>query len=314
MTFEMEADLPPPSQSELQMYGAFWGPPKRKEEPSHAEAEEQTQNKHPKLQIDAKSSAPAPKRSAKPGKGQGHNAQKDRSKPSSGHNPKMDQMFIMMVRLLLRHEDALALSRADQGYCLFLRTAETPETIVRPLFLTAQEWKRQRQDAPTDRRQPLRVILLSLVIQELCDRIQKIVNDPDLLEQAKANQMVVLQQDKPYWNYLGYDVRNNKETVDADTPPMEHDRVVRRLQDLRQSCTADMILRFHSHRPLEEKMDKDVVLMVLEVSTTSKDAHIMHSQLRDLCHNAVFKLIGGRLRRERIQRSPLAIKLAELLD
>ena len=74
-----------------------------------------------------------------------------------------------------------------------------------------------------------------------------------------------------------------------------------------------MILRFHGLRPLSMEMEGDQYLTVLEISQSSREAMQVLADLRDLTNNSIWKLIGARFRRDRIQRSPLATRIAEMI-
>ncbi|OLQ08498.1 LINE-1 retrotransposable element ORF2 protein [Symbiodinium microadriaticum] len=307
---EQDAEMAAPSMGELQMYADLWSkqnPPKRKEE------EAQEPNKQPRLQPEPKSLATSSQ--GKQGKGQGpQSGQRQRQKQTTNLSSKAEQLVNMLARLSLRHEDALSMMRSDRGYCLFLRTAQSPETITQSLYLSAQAWKEQRQEKPQERRHPLRVVLFSLVMQEFSMRLDNIIHTPELLAQAKQNEMVTEVQGKPCWTYLGYDGVTKREFVEQSQDPLDHERLLRRVRDLQASAAGNIILRFHSNRPLAERMEGDTLLMLLEMSTSSVDAMDLHLKIRDLCHSSAWKVIGGRLRRERMQRSPLANKIAEIMD
>ena len=131
-------------------------------------------------------------------------------------------------------------------------------------------------------------------------------------------QMIQMKEDgkgsaMPSWVYLDYNLSEKKEVMDQRIPPIDQDRLMRRLKAIQEHTHGEMIFRFHGLRPLAMEMEGDQYLMVLEISQSSREALQVLSDLRDLTNNSVWKLIGARFRRGRIQRSPLAARIAEMI-
>ena len=209
-------------------------------------------------------------------------------------------------------------SESGPGFCLFLRTADSEETITKQLFQTSQTWKEHKAQNPQARRSPLRVVLFTMILQVLMDRAKQVLEDAEARKKAVEAQMIQMQEDgkgsaMPSWVYLDYNPSEKKEVTDQNTPPLDQDRLMRRLKAIQEHTHGEMVLRFHGLRPLAMEMEGDQYLMVLEISQSSKEALQVLADLRDLTNNSIWKLIGARFRRDRIQRSPLATRIAEMI-
>ena len=68
-----------------------------------------------------------------------------------------------MGRLCLRHEDAIAVQRANQGYVWWLRTAG-PESIVPSLARVSAAWNRKKDEEGVQDH-PLRIVMLSTLLE-----------------------------------------------------------------------------------------------------------------------------------------------------
>ena len=77
--------------------------------------------------------------------------------------------------------------------------------------------------------------------------------------------------DQTSWNYLAW-------VKDTTIPPMTHDRLICRIEDL----------RFHGVRPLTEDLQGEIYTMVLEVGTNGEREQNVHAFLRDLCNLSVW--------------------------
>ena len=58
----------------------------------------------------------------------------------------------------------------------------------------------------------------------------------------------------------------------------------------------------------------EIYTMLLEVGTNGEREQNVHAFLRDLCNLSVWRLLAGRFRRDRLQRTPLANRLSESLQ
>ena len=279
----------PPSEKELQLYEGLWAKPRRKRDPSP-----EGEASHGGQESKASKTDQGGKHQGQGRKGKGYNG-KNKDVPQRGDH---SQLINMMARLAIRHEDSWSLQRADHGFCLFLRTADSEETITKQLFQTSQTWKEHKAQNPQARRSPLRVVLFTMILQVLMERAKQVLEDAEArkkaVEDGKGSAM-------PSWVYLDYNPSEKKEVMDQNTPPLDQDRLMRRLKATQEHTHGEMILRFHGLRPLAMEMEGDQYLMVLEISQSSKEALQVLADLRDLTNNSIWKLIGARFRRDRIQ-------------
>ena len=73
-----------------------------------------------------------------------------------------------------------------------------------------------------------------------------------------------------------------------------------------------VVARYHATRPLSEQYQAPTLTMLLEIGLRTSAAHTVWSGLNKLTQSAMWVAAGAFLRQERIQRSPLAQKLAAL--
>ncbi|CAE7568244.1 unnamed protein product [Symbiodinium necroappetens] len=223
----------------------------------------------------------------KQGKGQSK-GQKGGNAPSQTTSGSIHQDNVISAtgRLCLRHEDAIAVQRAQQGYVWWLRTTG-PESIVPPLARVSAAWNlKKEEEGPPEH--PLRIVLLSTLIHVMIERAQAAV-DPTRLEASAQAGLILNQRDEPFWPLM------------------------RKLNQIRDTINPENILRCHGYHPIAEYMQGDTFRLVLEVETVGEEAQNLHSWFRRMVNCTAWKLIGGRFRRERLGRSPLANRLAELL-
>ncbi|CAE7196993.1 unnamed protein product [Symbiodinium microadriaticum] len=249
----------------------------------------------------------------KPSKGQGK-SQKGNNDPSqtTSSSSHQDNVISAMGRLCLRHEDAIAVQRANQGYVWWLRTAG-PESIVPSLARVSAAWNRKK-DEEGIQDHPLRIVMLSTLLEVMIERAQAAV-EPSRLEASAQAGLILNQGDEPFWPFLRWNqARRIEEVVSSEEMrPLEHSRLMRKLNQIRDTINPENILRCHGYHSISENMTGDTWRLLLEIETVGEEAQNLHAWLRRMINCTAWKLIGGRFRRERLGRSPLANRLAELL-
>ncbi|CAE7341713.1 unnamed protein product, partial [Symbiodinium necroappetens] len=243
------------------------------------------------------------------GKGQKGNNDPSQTTSSSSHQ---DNVISAMGRLCLRHEDAIAVQRANQGYVWWLRTAG-PESIVPSLARVSAAWNRKK-DEEGIQEHPLRIVMLSTLLEVMIERAQAAV-EPTRLEASAQAGLILNQGDEPFWPFLRWNpARRVEEIVSSEEArPLEHSRLMRKLNQVRDTINPENILRCHGYHSISENMTGDTWRLLLEIETVGEEAQNLHAWLRRMINCTAWKLIGGRFRRERLGRSPLANRLAELL-
>ncbi|CAE7678843.1 unnamed protein product, partial [Symbiodinium sp. CCMP2592] len=245
------------------------------------------------------------------GKGKGKTPKNGNNGPSQTSSNQQANLVSAIGRLCLRHEDAIAIQQANQGYIFFLRTTG-PESIIQPLARVSQAWNQAKEtEIP---RHPLRIVLLSTLLEATIERVEAAVK-PDKRDATIQTGLVINQGGELYWPYIQWNQeQRTEEVISTDqVRPLEHARLLRRLNHLRDSITPENILRCHGHHKIAENLETEVYRLVLEVETVGEEAQNIHEWLRLLVNCTAWKLIGGRFRRGRLGRSPLAKRLGELL-
>ncbi|CAE7647723.1 unnamed protein product [Symbiodinium sp. CCMP2456] len=101
--------------------------------------------------------------------------------------------------------------------------------------------------------------------------------------------------------------------VDAIKTPIPHEEVKQSITRIFELITVEgMLMKFHGTRPMAETYKSDVLPFVLMISNRGGLADELHSCLLKLCDCACLRLIGGRMRPDRMKRQPLANTLSTL--
>ena len=74
-----------------------------------------------------------------------------------------------------------------------------------------------------------------MILQVLIDRAKLVMEEEDSRKKAIEAQMIQMKDDgkgnaMPSWVYLEYNPMEKKEVVDQNTPPIDQDRLLRRLK------------------------------------------------------------------------------------
>ena len=171
-----------------------------------------------------------------------------------------------------------------------------------PLYQASQLWKKQKELGKAT--SFLRVILWALLLEELGSRASLLLQNPQAMQSAIQGGLIEREGDQTSWKYLAWDAQAKQEIKDTTIPPMTHDRLIRRIKTLQEDAKGDIILRFHGVRPLTEDLQGEIYTMLLEVGTNGEREQNVHAFLRDLCNLSVWRLLAGRFRRDRLQRTP----------
>ncbi|CAE7859778.1 unnamed protein product, partial [Symbiodinium necroappetens] len=193
-----------------------------------------------------------------------------------------------------------------------VRTAG-PESIVPSLARVSAAWNRKKDEEGTQEH-PLRIVMLSTLLEVMIERAQAAV-EPTRLEASAQAGLILNQGDEPFWPSLRWNpARRVEEIVSSEEArPLEHSRLMRKLNQVRDTINPENILRCHGYHSISENMTGDTWRLLLEIETVGEEAQNLHAWLRRMINCTAWKLIGGRFRRERLGRSPLANRLAELL-
>ena len=261
----------------------------------------------------------ATKSHAGKGKGTWKSAKKKGGNPEEGSGDRrrnssqveMQQLLKGVAALCLRHEDSLSILRLDKGFVLFQKT-KSPESLLQTMFSISTQWKKSKETGQVT--SPLRVVLLKCFITELQARLEKAEQDePTKAAVIKAGWATQKDTDGLCWPYFQYDPQTKTETVDINKTPIPHARAIDVLKGILVLLSPDTLHKFHATRSLAEQYESEMISFLIHVALRGDLSEQLYRQLLQLEHNSVMFLMGARLRRERIQRSPLANRVAGLM-
>ena len=304
-----------PTATELQMFSHLLPGTAQKRTPSMPEASPGSEVAAPETKCPRTEGGKTkpPKGSRKgPDKGKGPIPREESSAGSQRQLALLQQTVNMLGRLVLRHEDAHAIQRTNSDYVLLLRSGQATESMPGPLYQASQLWKKQKELGKAT--SPLRVILWALLLEELGSRASLLLQNSQAMQSAIQGGLIEREGDQTSWNYLAWDAQAKREIKDTTIAPMTHDRLLRRIKTLQEDAKGDIILRFHGVRPLTEDLQGEIYTMLLEVGTNGEREQNVHTFLRDLCNLSVWRLLAGRFRRDRLQRTPLANRISECIQ
>ena len=113
------------------------------------------------------------------------------------------------------------------------------------------------------------------------------------------------------WTYTEWNAEQKK-ALPASRDNLPHEDAKRAVNRLLKSTAKDGVVhRFQSLKPLKPDLQAEVVVMLLTLTIHHQAAEI-YADLDTLANNCVGKLIGLRLRRERVSKSALAKELEKL--
>ena len=227
-------------------------------------------------------------------------------------NEDVQTLLQLLLRLTLRQEDELSLLRLDKAFCLFLEVKG--EVSVFPTLATvANEWKRLKQEDATKLQLPLRTVLFNSLLRELLARLRLVVQQETTLAKTREAQWTEEVNGALCWRYQVWDPQQSKNLPHPTKASVPHTEVLTLLEELKRlSLREGLLHRFHSTRPLVSEPLHQATFL-LQVSLRGQEANRAHELLSLLADCAFWRLLNGRLRTERVQRSPLAKKLEHFL-
>ncbi|CAE7856746.1 Pol, partial [Symbiodinium microadriaticum] len=219
--------------------------------------------------------------------------------------------FTQMCRLMLRHEEQLALLKQDRGLVVFVK--QDQHSILPALYKASTAWNEKKDKAVTlEAGLTLKTVLLSCVIKEILSRLQTVT----ATEAGKGKlQTAGWINADGHWVYQRWCQKTRRLVLDEARTPLSHDNAVRLLTTLRDSLTGDIIQKFSATQPLYklEEAGHQSATFFLEVSLRGKESDAVHSMLLQLVNNTMTHLVGISIKRENGQRSKLAQQIAEMV-
>ncbi|CAE7466301.1 unnamed protein product, partial [Symbiodinium sp. CCMP2456] len=242
--------------------------------------------------------------------------EKDDEEAEGAHLDKATQAVLQsLVQLSLRHEAELGRLRSDCGFMLFLDTPTTnPEAGILPgVKKVAQEWATQY--AAGNVKSPLRTLLMMAVIRELQSRLTAFLADENRCTKAMSIGWMAEghQAMDPVWTYWGWNPKEKRQEK-TDQHPLQTTAIQAQLAMLEANIAKEgVLLNFRCTKDLEQEFqpDLEVVPFMLTIGLRVQEAHAVHRAFQLLSGSAVCKLIGARVRPERLARQPVAKQLEE---
>ncbi|CAE7253330.1 Pol, partial [Symbiodinium necroappetens] len=218
--------------------------------------------------------------------------------------------FTQVCRLLLRHEEQLALIRQDRGLIVFVK--QDQHSILPALYKASAAWNEKKEKAANlEAGLSLKTVLLSCVIRELLSRLQTVTSTEDGKAKLLAAGWI---NSEGHWVYQRWCAKTKRLIRDENRTPLTHDNAVRLLTALRDSLNGDIIHKFAATQPLYklEEAGHQSATFFLEVSLRGKESDLVHAMLLQLVNSSLTHLIGISVKRENGQRCKLAQQIAEL--
>ena len=104
-------------------------------------------------------------------------------------------------------------------------------------------------------------------------------------------------------------------TPQPDRQAVAVTEMINKIQELQKLCLCQLaVLRFHSTQKLQGQLQGPTVPFLLQIGNRTPEATQLYLHLRSMTQSAVWQLVGGSLRPERMGRSALAIELAKRLQ
>ncbi|OLP93634.1 hypothetical protein AK812_SmicGene24424 [Symbiodinium microadriaticum] len=231
------------------------------------------------------------------GKGQqGWNRWDKDTSQSSQDPPQLDSATTHLLRTLtkmtLRMEEEIGRYRADTGFMLFVDTM-TEQNTLQLLKDAGQSWQEQFEAGTVTT--SLRIVLFGGLIKKLRDTLQEVLTDDAL--RGRLMTMGWLQA---------------RQQVKDERPPLAHDQVMHCIDVLMKTALLpEVLLRFRTAHKQGQETKAEVVPFKLAVSLRGQASMDCFTALSTLSYCGALKLLGLRLRPERMQKSAMAAELEE---
>ena len=222
----------------------------------------------------------------------------------------VEELVNLMAKIVLQHEDELNLHQLDKSFTLYL-TQAPPAGILVQLFQVSQQWHMERDRKPQEVHGSLRVVVFNLMMQELRQRTLNLKNSEAAVKTAQD--LGILKGEM--LPYEKWDKTKKEVVIDPARNPVGLDEVLATLEEIPRLVSSTTLHKFHATRKLKEEPEEDQrAVFLLEVGLREKEADRLHSLLRNLQDNAVWRLVGGQFRGPNLQRHGLSALLQKKLQ
>ena len=216
-----------------------------------------------------------------------------------------------MVKVVLRHEAEIQRLKTDVGYMVFI---DTSGLGILPLLRSmAEKWSEQFAQGTV--KTPLRHVLFLCMLETLKTKAEEIMQDEDRLQRCMNVEWIVAGSTalNPAWVYHSWDSAQ-KCQVRAETAPLAHSEALKLIDLLIQHSPREGVLKnFKTPRKMSPKdqYKAEVLPFMASIGLRGESSKICFDALRVLSGLAITKLIGVRIRPERVQESQLIKQLKE---
>eukprot|EP00439_Symbiodinium_sp_Y106_P036835 s1365_g4.t1 len=231
----------------------------------------------------------------------------------------IEGMMWMLGRLLLRHEDQMGIDKTENNFVMFFKK-ESALSLVPTFVKKAEHWhslKEQKQAKMDELALPLRTFLFHSMLEALLLRLKETTQSQDQLSTAMTLQVFLPKEDNQdlLIPFLKFDPETKALTPLSDRQATTVTEMINKIQELQKLCLCQLaVLRFHSTQKLQGPLQGPTVPFLLQVGSRTPQATQLYLLLRSMTQSAVWQLVGGSLRPERMGRSALAAELAKRLQ
>ena len=234
----------------------------------------------------------------------------DQQQEGGGLDAATQHLLRTLVKATLRLDEDVSRLRADCNFMLFI-DYESEAGTLQKLRGVAKTWQESFTAGKVTT--SLRVVLFCGLLQLLRQKVESVQTDDALRDRLLrvgwledgVNALL------PTWHYFRWDPSVQRQVV-SEKPPLPQDRLLLCLDALEKGCTSPLVLlRFRSTRKLDDDTEMEVIPFMLSISLRGPESTACHAALQTLAYSGALKLLGLRLRPERVQQSNAAKDLTE---
>ncbi|CAE7232435.1 unnamed protein product [Symbiodinium necroappetens] len=215
----------------------------------------------------------------------------------------------LLTSLVLRHDNALNIVAQDQTYMIFVRT-DIPGNLASILYEAGKAWNEVKASNPEKLDAPMRVILFQKLLVTVMARLDSILSSEDKLKQAKNLQWIT--EDVVSLNAMRWDPERNRHVVNKELPTVEIEKAKSTLEEMIiLGRHPRSINRFHATRTMTKTYTSPTLTFKLDLGLRTTEAGQMWAYMNQLAHSALWVTAGAYARHTRLQRDPLAQKVAQ---
>eukprot|EP00439_Symbiodinium_sp_Y106_P079883 s489_g18.t1 len=182
-------------------------------------------------------------------------------------------------------------------------------SLVPTFVKKAEHWhslKEQKQAKMDELAFPLRTFLFHSMLEALLLRLKETTQSQDQLGTAMTLQVFLPKEENQdlMIPFLKFDPETKALTPLSDRQAITVTEMIHKIQELQKLCLCQLaVLRFHSTQKLQGPLQGPTVPFLLQIGSRTPEATQLYLLLRSMTQSAVWQLVGGSLRPERMGRS-----------